>query len=243
MVSVGIAGYAQEPGKAEPAAPNPEEVIRKFAEKEAQFFEAWKQYTYRQLADVRVLSVDGRPSNERMVIESEVVFDDSGKRDIQILRRSGGLRSVIWTPEDEKVIHDIQPFALTSAELPLYNVEFVGRQRVDELDCFAFSIKPKSIKKGRLYFEGRIWVDDRDYQIVRTMGKAVPQTADSQFPEFETIRQIVDKEYWFPAWTHADSILRFRAGRIRIEETITYEDYKRFGSKATIDFGPAKPPE
>jgi hypothetical protein len=241
-MSAVASGYPQDSGKAE-QGPTPEEVIRKFSAKETEFFEAWKQYAYRQLADVRVLAVDGRPSNERMVVESEVIFDDKGKRDIRIIRRSGGLRSVIWTPEDEKVIHDIQPFALTAAELPLYNIDYIGRQKVDELDCFAFSVKPKNIKKGRLYFEGRIWVDDRDYQIVRTMGKAVPQTSDSQFPEFETIRQIVDKEYWFPAWTHADSILRFKSGQVRIEETITYEDYKRFGSKATIDFGPAKPPE
>jgi len=74
------------------------------------------------------------------------------------------------------------------------------------------------------------------------MGKPVPQTRDNKYPDFETIRQIVDEKYWFPAWTHADSHLKFPGNTVHIEETITYEDYKRFGSKAKIDFGtPPKP--
>jgi len=98
-------------------------------------------------------------------------------------------------------------------------------------------VKPKKTIRGKMYFEGKIYVDDLDLQIVRTVGKPVPQTRDNQFPEFETIRQMIDDKYWFPVWTHADSSLRFRENTIRIEETIVYEDYKRFGSKATIKFG------
>jgi hypothetical protein len=104
-------------------------------------------------------------------------------------------------------------------------------------------VKPKKIQRGKLYFEGKIYVDDIDFQIVRTFGKPVPQSRTSQFPDFETIRQTVDNKYWFPVWTHADSVLRFPSGQIRIEETISYEDYRHFGSKATIKFGdPTVPP-
>ena len=234
---------AGEQKQENPSGPTPEEIIRKFSSQESEFFEAWKQYWYRQVAEIRILAVDGRPSNERIVLESEVVFDDEGNRDIKVVRRSGRLRSVTWTDDDEKVIHDVHPFALTTSELPLYSVKYTGKERVDELDCYVFSVKPKSTNGGRFYFEGKIWVDDQDYQIVRSIGKAVPQSSTVQYPEFETIRQTVDGKYWFPAWTHADTTLRFPSGRIRIEETITYEDYRRFASKATIDFGPVKPPE
>jgi hypothetical protein len=79
-------------------------------------------------------------------------------------------------------------------------------------------------------------VDDLDLQIVRTMGKPVPQKKDNQFPEFETIRQMVEDKYWFPVWTHADSRLSFPGQEVRIEETITYEGYKKFTSKATIKY-------
>ncbi len=219
---------------------SPEEIIREFSAKETQFYDAWKEYAYHQTAEVRVVSVNGVPKREAMTIISDIVFNDNGTREVQIVRRAGDLRSVIFTREDEEVINNLQPFALTSKELPLYDLKYEGKEKVDELTCYVFSVKPKSTKGGKLYFEGKIWVDDQDLQIVRTVGKPVPQKKNTQFPEFETIRQIIDSKYWFPVWTHADSQLHFERDNVRIEETITYEDYKHFGSKATIQFEPPK---
>jgi hypothetical protein len=120
-------------------------------------------------------------------------------------------------------------------------VTYAGKESVDELNCYVFSVSPKSTAGNRFYFEGKIWVDDRDLQVVRTIGRAVPQTKERQFPEFETIRQMIDRKYWFPAWTHADSNLKFPDGSWHLEETITYENYKRFESKATIQYGSPAP--
>jgi hypothetical protein len=217
----------------------PEQIIEKFANKEEEFFEAWMQYTYIQTANIRVLSVDGAPQKESMTIVYEVVFNDDGSREVQLVRSSGRLRSVSFSPEDKEVIQNINPFALTKSELPLYNLKYEGKEKADELDCYVFSVSPKSMKGGRMYFKGKIWVDDKDLQVVKTVGKAVPQSRDNQFPEFETIRQVIDDQFWFPVWTHADSKLKFPEQEVRIEETITYGDYKRFGSKATIHFGDA----
>jgi hypothetical protein len=221
----------------------PEQIIQRFAEKEAEFYEAWMQYTYTQTASIRVLSVNGTPRKEAMAIISEVVFNDDGTREVRTLRRSGRLQSVLFTDEDKEVIDNINPFALTTKELPLYNLKYQGKERVDELVCYVFSVKPKSTKGGRLYFEGKIWVDDLDLQIVRTMGKAVPQSRENQFPEFETLRQMIDDKYWFPVWTHADSDLRFPGQVVRVEETVTYDDYKRFRSKAKILYESPNPSE
>jgi outer membrane lipoprotein-sorting protein len=212
-----------------------EEVIRKFAEKESEFYDAWMQYTYTQTALIRVLSVNGAPQKESMTIISEVVFKDDGTRSVRH-SRSGQLRSVNFTDEDQDIIDNLNPFALTTKNLPLYDLQYQGKEKTDELECYVFSIKPKSIQKKKFYFEGKIWVDDRDFQVVKTLGKAVPQSKDKQFPEFETIRQIIDGKYWFPTWTHADSTLDFPGNRVRIEETITYGNYKKFASKATIRY-------
>jgi hypothetical protein len=222
----------------------PEEIIRQFSAKETEFYEAWMEYAYHQTAEVQVLSVNGSPKREKMTIISNIVFADDGRRDVQIVRRAGDLRSVIFTNDDEEVINNLQPFALTAKELPLYDLNYQGREKVDEIGCYVFSVKPKSLKPGRFYFEGRIWVDDRDLQIVRTMGKPVPQKKNTQFPDFETVRQMIDNKYWFPVWTHAESDLHFQRDTVRIEETITYEDYKQFGSKTKIQFGtpPPNPP-
>jgi hypothetical protein len=219
---------------------SPDEIIRAFSAKETEFYEAWMQYAYRQSADVRVLAVNGMPRQEVMTILSNIVFTDDGRRDVQIIRRAGDLHSVIFTNDDEEVINNLQPFALTEKELPLYDLKFEGKEKVDELSCYVFSVKPKAIKSGRFYFEGKIDVDDRDLQIVRTVGRPVPQKKNTQFPAFETIRQIIDNQYWFPVWTHADSELHFQQDNVHIEETITYADYKRFASKTNIKFGPPK---
>jgi hypothetical protein len=214
----------------------PEEIIRKFSAKETEFYEAWMEYTYHQTAEVRVVSVNGIPKREVMTTISDIVFKDDGTREVAVRRRAGDLRSVIYTMEDEEVINNLQPFALTEKDLPLYNLSYQGKQRVDELNCYVFSVTPKNTKGNRLFFEGKIWVDDQDLQIVRTVGKPVPQKKNNLFPDFETVRQMIDNKYWFPVWTHAESDLHFSSDKIRIAETITYEDYKRFASKATIKF-------
>ena len=231
---------------------SPDEIIKAFSQKETAFYEAWKQYAYHQIAEVKVTEVDGRPvSNQRLVLAWNVIFHDDGTREIQLVDRSGRLRDVQFTSDDEDVISNIQPFALTGKDLPLYDLKYEGKEKVDELSCYVFSVKPKTTKGGRMYFDGKIWVDDQDLQVVRTVGKAVPQERNEQFPEFETIRQVVDNKYWFPAYTHADSKLRFPGQTVRVEETITYEDYRQFGSKANIKYGeppattppaPKKPP-
>src|SRR5207247_4213714 len=124
------------------------------------------------------------------------------------VQKRGGLHSVDWTRDDNDVINNLQPFALTAKDLPKYNVTYEGKERVDELDCFVFSVKPKTTKGG-IYFQGKIWVDDRDLPVVSTVVKPVPQTSENQFPEFETIRQVIDGKDWFPVWTHADRRHRF----------------------------------
>jgi len=240
----GLVGLAAVAAYATQGTPQktPEDVIRAFSAKETEFYEAWMQYTYRQIANIRIVSINGRPSRESMRLVSEIVFNDDGSREVRLVQKVGGLRSLGWTSEDTEVINNLQPFALTADDLPLYNLKYEGKEKVDELECYVFSVKPKSTRSGKIYFEGKIWVDDVDLQIVRTVGKPVPQRRDNQFPDFETIRQVIDDKYWFPVWTHADSELRFGSDRYRVEETITYEEYKRFGSKATIEFGPTKPP-
>ncbi len=225
--------------------PAPEEIIEKFTQKETEFYNAWKQYTYTQTTAIRVISVDGYPPprKEAMTIMSRVVFNDDGSREVRIIRETGQLISVGFSEQDMDVISNLNPFALTKEDLPLYDVKYRGKERVDELICYVFSVKPKQMEEGRLYFEGKIWVDNMDLQVVRTLGKPVPDTEDNKFPKFETIRQPIDGKYWFPVWTHADEDLHFPDKRVRIEETILYEGYKRFTSGATIKYETDPKPE
>jgi hypothetical protein len=216
----------------------PEEIIEKFTQKETEFYRAWMQYSYTQTASIRVISVDGRPlrRKDEMTMVSEVVFNDDGTREVRVIRNRGWLTTVEFNEKDMEVINNINPFALTKEDLPSYDLKYRGKERVDELVCYVFSVKPKQYEEDRLYFEGKIWVDDVDLQVVRTIGKVVPELENNKFPAFETIRQVIDDKYWFPVWTHADDDLHFPENRVRIEETIIYENYRKFSSGATIEF-------
>jgi hypothetical protein len=140
------------------------------------------------------------------------------------------------TQEDLDDIREIQPFVLTTDSLSLYDVTYVGKQQIDEIDNYVFEVSPKVLVEGERYFEGRIWVDDLDLQIVKTYGKAVPDIQgpgvrpeeENLFPRFETYRQPIDG-YWFPTYTRALDTLDFSNGPVRIRQVIRYDNYRRFG--------------
>jgi hypothetical protein len=221
------------------ADPNPEEIIKKFAAKEAEFRDARNNYTYRQTLKMEELDPGGNPSGGKWEEIDDIIFNPDGKR----------TDKVIWAPvvtlqhisRDEEDVNDlknIQPFVLTTADLPKYSIDYLGREKLDEIGCFTFSVKPKKMVKGERYFEGQIWVDDRDYQIVKTYGKAVGIIGkDHQFPKFETYREQIDGKYWFPTYTHADDTLHFSTMSQRIAMTVKYQDYKRYEGRSTIRYG------
>lgn len=219
---------------------NPDEIIRKFAAKETAFQRARENYVYRQTVKIQELDPNGRPEGKYEIV-SDIVFGTDGKRTEKVVRAPmSTLQRILLTPEDEQDLRNVQPFVLNSRDIAKYDVHYIGKEKVDEVNCYTFSVKPKTMVKGERYFEGQIWVDDRDLQIVKTYGKGVgvqKKNSDNQFPKFETYREQIDGKYWFPTYTHADDVLRFQSGPQRISMTVKYQDYKQFKSEANITFG------
>jgi outer membrane lipoprotein-sorting protein len=235
--------------KSEPKGITPEEIIKRFAAKEKEFKEARDQYTYRQ--DVTVQTVDGDTVDGEYKQVFDITFDDQGHK----------LKNVVFAPQatltrigmSQEDIDDIEnrlPFVLTSDEIPEYNALYVGMQQEDELHCYVFDIAPKEIVGKKRYFQGRIWVDDVDFQVVKTYGKTVPDIRkkkgnENLFPSFTTWRQRIDGKYWFPVYTKADDTLHFSGGLgdVHIREIVKYKNYKKFGSKTRITYeGKELPP-
>lgn len=226
---------------AQPQGTSPEEIVRKFAEKEAIFKEARNHYTYTQ--EVVVQEVDGNTVGGEFREVTDILYDDQGKRleEVKFAPQST-LQRLILTREDYDDFRNRLPFVLTTQDLPLYNILYAGQQHIDEIDTFAFDVAPKHVDKegGKRYFQGRIWVDNRDFQIVKTCGRNVPDThkkdKENLSPKFVTYREQIDGEYWFPTYTRADDILHFSSGDVHIRETLKYTHYKRFGVKTRIIF-------
>jgi hypothetical protein len=229
---------AQE-GPLDPAPPKvpTEEIIRHFATKEKEFQSARDQYTYRQ--DVRVMTPDDNGEYHEIF---DVLFDDQRKRlENVVFAPQSSLAMISMSPEDIDDIRHRLPFVLTSDEIPEYQILYVGQQQQDELRCYVFDLAPKEIVGKKRYFQGRIWVDDRDFQIVKTYGKTVPDIRkkkgqENLFPKFTTWREQIDGKYWFPTYTKADDTLHFSSGDVHIREIVKYSDYKRFGSNVKITY-------
>ncbi len=221
---------------------DPEEIIKRFAAKELEFKEVWEQYTYTQHILFQILSFEGEVQEEQEM-SVEVYFTSDGKRKTRTLEERGKLRSLRVSKEDLEDAIYRQPFVLTTLELPNYRIEYRGEKLIDELYTYEFDVEPRQIKKGQRYFKGRIWVDDIDFQIVMTRGKVVPDYSNNKFPRFETVREQIDGDYWFPTWTEADDILQFGQRRVRIRELITYENFKKFEVNTSIKYGPIEEEE
>ncbi|PYX87486.1 MAG: hypothetical protein DMG68_11560 [Acidobacteria bacterium] len=236
---VGLPLFAQEGplDKAEPKGITSDEIVKRFAAKETEFRQAREQYTYRQ--DVTVQTPDDNGQYREVF---DVVFDDKGKRlENVVFAPQNTLQQIQMSPEDLDDIRHRLPFVLTSEEIPEYDILYVGQQQEDELHCYVFDIAPKQIVGKKRYFQGRIWVDDQDFQIVKTYGKTVPDIRkkkgqENLFPKFTTWRQQIDGKYWFPTYTKADDTLHFSTQDTRIVEKVKYENYKRFGAKSKITY-------
>ena len=218
-----------------------DELIQRFAGKEKEFKVAREQYTWTQ--SVRVQTVKGNSVDGEYLQVLDVVFDDRGKRIAQIkFAPQNTLSRITMTQEDLDDIEKRMPFTMTIDDLPSYNVKYLGQQAEDELNCYVFDLSPKKIDKGQRYFEGRIWVDDHDFQIVKTYGKNVPDLVKAKrgeenlCPRFTTWREQIDGKYWFPTYTKVDDNLHFTMGDIHIRQVVKYENYRRFGSKTKIIF-------
>jgi len=218
-----------------------QQIIEKFAAKEKEFKEARDQYTFRQDVKVQILDGDTVAGEYREVFD--VTYDNQGHHLENVTyapQSTLGNTGIDMSPEDLQDVRHLLPFVLTSDEIPQYDILYVGQQQEDELHCYVFDVAPKKIEKNKRYFQGRIWVDDHDLQIVKTFGKTVPdirkKNNENLFPRFTTWREQVDGKYWFPAYTKADDTLHYSLRDVHIREIIKYTDYKRFGSKVTVTY-------
>ncbi len=234
---------AKPPQKMSGGLPDPspaqiEGIIQAFAAKEKVFKEARDNYTYHQINKVQQLDPDGNVVGIYQQ-EWDILYDDNGGRIERVTYAPPDtLKGLIVTKEDLESMRNVQPFVLTSDELPEYDIKYLGHVKVDQITAYVFSIRPKELAKGRIYFQGTVWVDDRDLQIVKSEGKTVPEMkskkGENLFPRFTTYREQIDGKFWFPTFTMADDTLYFANGPIHIKQVIKYTDYKQFRSTTKV---------
>ena len=228
-----------------PPSTPPEQIIKEFSAKETEFQEALNHYTYRRVARVQTVDDDTSKVDGEWYEVDDVVFADDGRRtEKTVFAPESTLQRVMMSPSDLQDIQHGYSFVLTTDAITQYDVKYVGRQKVDEVDCYVFDVSPKQIVKNKRYFLGRVWVDQTDLQIVVTNGRMVPDDtkkgSEDLHPPFMTWRAQVDGHYWFPVYTKGEGILHFSGGHgylsedVHMRDVIKYTDYKRYGSTSKI---------
>ena len=211
-------------------------IIRAFTTKETEFRRALSEYAFKRDATIQTVGLGGDITGEYHRV-SQFVFTDQSERFEKITYfPPPTLTELIFTQEDLEDLGGVQPFALEASKIDQYDFKFMGREQLDELHTYVFDVAPKVLPKkvSERRFEGRIWVDEEDLQIVKVRGKAVPQ-GNKRFPLFETDREQIDVRYWFPTYTSADDELVFPKDHVvHIRMIVRYTDYKRFGSKVKV---------
>jgi hypothetical protein len=212
-------------------------IINAFTAKESQFRKALNEYSFKRDAILQSLGMGGQVTGEYHRV-SYFTFDDSGNRYEKIsFFPMPSLTAV--TQEDLNDLGGIQPFALEPAKIPLYDFRYVGREKIDELNLFVFDVTPKVVPDARKtkerFFKGRVWVEDQDFQIVKTKGKGLPETKNNKFPTVETYREQIDGRYWFPTYSYADDELLYESGEtLHVRMQVRYSDFVKASSKVKI---------
>ena len=222
------------------------QIIAEFTAKESVFRAALDNYTFRRSVKVDTVDDDGKVDGEYFQV-TDIGYDSTGRRTEHVVEAPpNSLERVMMSPADFSDIEERLPFVLTKEDAPEYDITYVGKQKVDEVDTYVFDVKPKMIEKHKRYFEGRLWVDQQALQIVVTNGKNVPDDLrrgheDLSLP-FVTYRQQIDGKYWFPVYTHGDGVLHFSADNgsmsqdVHMRETVKYTDYKQYRSTIRVLF-------
>ncbi len=213
-----------------------DKIIRAFTAKETEFRHALAEYAFQRDALIQTIGFGGQVTGEYHR-SSRFVFDDHDERFEKItFFPQPTLTEVSFTQEDLEDLGGVEPFALEASKIGQYNFKYVGTEHIDELDTYVFDVGPKIIpkKESERFFQGRVWVDQGDLQIVKVRGKGVPE-GKQRFPIFETWRQQIDGRYWFPTYTQADDELNFPNGQsVHIRMVVRYDDYKKFRSKVKV---------
>jgi hypothetical protein len=240
-------------GVAQPEAPPslpPPQIISAFTKKEDLYQTERPLYSYRRSIKIQEFGPDGHPSGEYNATYQAVRSADGQLYERAIAAPETSLQYLQFEPDDAHYFTSIPEFPLTTEQLKNYNVQYLGTEKVDEIDCYIFQVHPKTLDRRHPFFDGVLWVDQKYLEVVKTYGKWITDLGPMHpgslpFGMFETYRENVDGKYWFPDYSRSDDVYKLKDREIPIRVTIKWSDFKPFppaGAPATNSPPPpAKP--
>jgi hypothetical protein len=209
----------------------PEEILRTVADNGRKIYEALRGYSYYAELTLQTVSQADTITGEYYRF-SQVSYDRDGNRQERVFEEKNKLPEYAYIGTNSaNNLTRVYRFIITPETLTQYEFNYIGREKVDELNTFVFDVSPRvklpdPAKSSERYLKGRVWIDDQDLQVVKVVGNAVPEQGDHRTPKFETYFQNHD-EYWFPAFTSADDEVRVGRRVTRVMVKVRFTGYKK----------------
>ena len=224
-----------EPVPPAPPSMPPEEIIKRFSQKEDEYLAARAGYTYKKTIRLEEFGPDGKRSGELSLVMEAKRGDDGKLYEKTVERPQSTLHYLEMGPEDFQRLARMPAFPLTTGQLAKYDLKYAGKEQVDEINCYIFQVKPKTVERANYYFDGLVWVDDVYLEVVKTYGKWVNDLGDTRTPTmpfsiFETYRENVDGKYWLPDYMRSDDTLNLKDTNVPVRLVVKWTDYKPFSS-------------
>jgi hypothetical protein len=223
-----------------PAPPSlpPEEIIKRFSQKEDEYLMARAGYTYKKTVRLEEFAPDGKPAGQLLLSIEGKPGADGKIYEKTVERPQSTLQLLQMSPEDFQKLARMPAYALTTSQLAKYDLKYLGKELVDEVDCYIFQVKPKSVERSKAYFDGIVWVDAQYLELVKSYGKWVTDLGDMRSPTmpfaiFETYRENVDGKYWFPNYMRSDDTLNLKDMNVPVRIVIKWTDYKPVSAAST----------
>jgi len=225
-----------------PSVPHPgpppipqEEIIRKFAAAEDAARKVYDTYDFMQTIRIEELSTPGG----KFTVTGEEYTRPDGQRMWRVVKQpESDLKLTHYSFEDVRTITTLPVFFLTSEEIAKYDFLYAGQQKLDELNCYVFQVKPRQLSRSQRLFQGVIFVDDHDLAIVETYGKFVTELIDEgaklPFDLFETYRENFQDKYWLPTYTTSDDYLSADGDEFQLKLVIRSSQFKLNASGAPL---------
>jgi hypothetical protein len=215
LLALGPGLWAADHSKASPKEEVPhtkaDEIADRIFYREAKFVEDLKAYT--PIVETYIQNMKGDqelgqvPSSDRYFIGRLIMkkgiegvsFQKNTKPSTSlILQKLDGFYKMNYVASGFMQMVYISGFDKNNYDLHFLHQEFLG-----EIRTLVFDVSPKPKAKGP-HFQGRIWVEDQDYTIVRFNGTYLPQRALNFYFHFDAWRINARPGIWLPAFIYTE---------------------------------------
>jgi hypothetical protein len=226
LASVPCVVTAQQDADSEPSTrPSPislEQVLANLEQRNAQRAAALEQFEGKRI--YRML-YRGFPSDRDAEMVVKVSFRAPNSKEFTVLSQTGSkfvidhiFRKLLEGEQEALKAENRHDTALTRQN---YDFELMGYDTTPDGPQYVIKLLPKT--KNKFLYRGKIWIDAKDFAVVRIEGE--PGKNPSMWIKKTGIahRYVKVDDFWLPAENHTESFIRL-GGKATL--SIEYQDYK-----------------